>query len=43
MAVGTSAGILSTRVREQAEKTEETPALAPGALFKCAVGRERER
>lgn len=41
MAVGTSAGILSTRVREQAEKTEETPALAPGALLARVVYRSK--
>lgn len=41
MAVGTSAGILSTRLRARAERAEETPALPPGALLARAVQRSR--
>ena len=41
MAVGTSTGILSTRVREKPEKKEETPALAPGALLARVAHRSK--
>lgn len=42
MAVGTSTGILSTRVRsENAQEEEETPTLRPGALFAKPASRKR--